>query len=73
MEHVNLPNYNGNILAEILSNVSKDISRPEDVNPLHSSARSLFGSLQNSTARLADFEYFEQIQQIPLGFPLGTS
>jgi hypothetical protein len=73
MELVNLTNYNSNILADLLSTVSKDLASPEDMNPLHNSARSLFGSLKNSTARLADFEYFEQIQQISLGFPLGTS
>lgn len=73
MEHVHASSYNGKNLTNLVTVASAGLSSPNDLNPLHSSARSLLETLQNSTARLADFEFFEQIQQIPLSFPHGTS
>lgn len=69
MKQLDVGNYNGKNLSQLLSVVSANVT----VDPTETKARSLLTTLQKSTAELADFEYFEQIQHVSFSFPHGSS
>ena len=75
VKDVNISRYNGEDLNQLIAMASTKVPVPAESRALLSrtSAIPTLLALQNSTGKLANFEFFEQIQQIPFNFPHGSS
>jgi len=71
MKEADIRQYDEKDLTGLLDVASRNLSN--NLTESGSDARSLIASLQKSPSLMADFEYFEQIQEIPFNFILGSS
>lgn len=75
LEDVHVSQYNGKNLTELLEPARARISGPNlrDLAMNRIQGYPMLVTLQESTAQLNDFEFFEEIQQVPLSSVYGSS
>lgn len=71
MKEADIRKYDDKDLTGLLDVASRNLSN--NFTESGSDARSLINSLQKSPSVMADFEYFEQIQEVSFNFLFGSS
>lgn len=73
MKDINITKYDGVDMNQLLAVAGTEIPIPETRELDRTPALPILLTLQNATGKSANFEYFEQIQQIPFYFLHGSS
>lgn len=73
LEQVCAETYDGENMTSLLSRAALNTSANENFDLSTNSARALLTKLQRTRNHLADFQFFEQVQQVPFYFPAGSS
>lgn len=73
MRDLNVTTFNNGDINQLISTASLKIPEPRSAAVTRRPAYPLLMALQKSTEKLTNFEFFEQIQQIPFSFPHGSS